>query len=264
MLKILFKTLLLVALFFSTWWLFYQVNWMDVLKVSETTTTLEEKFGDLMWDYFNKNDLEIKDNNIVDPINSLLKHICEQNNIDRNKISLHIINSEDINAFALPNNHIIIFSGLLRSAQNQGEVSGVISHELAHLELSHVMKKLVKEIGLSVIISATTGNNSSTVIIESLKHITSTAYDRSLEQAADIAAVDYLVNANINPEDFANFLFTLTSGNETFDKYSSWLSTHPYPKERAEYVIAYFKDASFKYQEVVSDSVWNELQVAIR
>jgi Zn-dependent protease with chaperone function len=67
----------------------------------------------------------------------------------RNQIPLHfnVVRSSEVNAFALPNGHLIVYSGLISNSENQEEFCGVISHEIAHIILNHVMKKLVKEIG---------------------------------------------------------------------------------------------------------------------
>ena len=64
----------------------------------------------------------------------------------------------EVNAFALPNGHLVIYSGLILNSDNQEQFSGVICHEIAHIRLKHVIKKLIKELGFSVIISMTTGS----------------------------------------------------------------------------------------------------------
>ena len=77
---------------------------------------------------------------------------------------------------------------------------------MAHCELNHVMKKLIKEIGLGVLISITTNGNGD-MLREALKVLSSTAFDRDLEREADIKAVEYLNNTGVSAEPFANFLY---------------------------------------------------------
>ena len=101
---------------------------------------------------------------------------------DREIIKVHVLNKDEINAFALPNGHLIIYSGLINNSGNQEELTGVICHEIAHIELNHVMKKLIKEIGLSVLISMTTGKGGSEIIKETAKMLSSSAFDRKLEK----------------------------------------------------------------------------------
>ncbi|MBP9689255.1 MAG: M48 family metallopeptidase [Bacteroidia bacterium] len=163
----------------------------------------------------------------------------------------------------MPGGHLIIYSGLIQNADNQEELSGVICHEIAHIQLSHVMKKLVKEIGLTALISMTTGNGSGEIIKETAKMISSSAFDRSLEKEADIKAVDYLINAKINPEPFANFLYKLSVKENETTKYLTWISTHPESKERAEYIIEKIKDNKVKFEKILTTQTWEKLKTIV-
>jgi predicted Zn-dependent protease len=261
--KIIIQGAISVLLFFGTWFVLTKIDWVSVLKVQKVTDKTEEKLGDLFWEIFQRTEKENKDQFIVNSIDSIVTQICIANNIDRTFIKVHILNKEDINAFALPNGHLIVYSGLVINSDNQEELSGVICHEIAHIKLNHVMKKLVKEIGLSVLISMTTGNGGSEIIKETAKMLSSSAFDRSLEKEADIKAVDYLVNAKINPEPFAEFLFKLSETENEATKYLSWISTHPDSKERAEYIIEYSKNKKTNYTGVMSTDTWDKLKVKL-
>ena len=167
---------------------------------------------------------------------------------------------DEINAFALPNGHLVIYSGLILNADNQDELAGVICNEIAHIELNHVMKKLTKEIGLSVLISITTGNGGTEVIKQTLKILSSSAFDRSLEKEADMKAVDYLVNANINPNNFANFLYKISETDSNIESYITWVSTHPESNERANYIIEQSKGKLKQFKSILSNDTWNTLK----
>jgi predicted Zn-dependent protease len=131
---------------------------------------------------------------------------------------------------------MVVYSGLLKAVKNDGELAGVLGHELAHMELSHVMKKLGKEVGLSVLISITTGELGGDAIKEVIGMLSSSAYDRKLEKDADVQAVKYLMKAGIDHNDFANFLDRLGQEEAGVPKELSWLSTHPDSRERAKYI----------------------------
>jgi predicted Zn-dependent protease len=222
---------------------------MKLLDIEQTTQNTEEKIGDLFWKMLKSSETEISSDSIVAPVDSMLTRICTTNSIDRKKVKLHLLRKDEINAFALPNNHLVVFSGLIAACENEAEFYGVIGHELAHMEKNHVMNKLVKEIGLSVLISMSTGNVNAEVIKETLKHLSSTAYDRSLETEADLTAADYLINAGIEPEPFANFLYRLADETKNLPNQIYWISTHPESKERAEKIIEHIKGKSFPKAE---------------
>lgn len=262
--KTIIQGVLSILLFFATWIALKQIDWMKVFKVQQATDKTEQKLGELFWEAIEKSEKEIKNVHVVNSIDSLVTHICKTNNIDRAKLKIHVLQKDDINAFALPNGHLIIYSGLILNSDNQEELTGVICHEMAHIELNHVMKKLVKEIGLSVLISMTTGSGSAEGIKEAAKILSSSAFDRSLEKQADIKAVDYLLNAKVNPEPLADFLYKLSDREHDAAKYLTWISTHPDSKERAEYIIKYCKGMLMDYKPILSDETWRKLKESVK
>jgi len=258
--KTIIQGLITIMLFFSTWFVLTQIDWVSVFRVQKVTEKTEEKLGELFWEIFQKSEKEDKNPFVVNSVDSIVTKICSANKIDRKFIKVHILDKEDINAFALPNGHLIVYSGLIINSDNQEELSGVISHEIAHIQLNHVMKKLVKEIGLSVLISMTTGKGGSEIIKETAKMLSSSAFDRGLEKEADIKAVDYLINARVNPEPFANFLYKLSDMENETTKYLTWISTHPDSKERAKNIIEYSRDKKVTFEAILTNDTWDKLK----
>lgn len=258
--KTITQGLITIVLFFSIWFGLMQIDWVKLFKVRKITDKTEEKLGDLFWKSVQQNEVENTNLYVAKAIDSLVTKICVSNNIDREYIKVHIFENEEINAFALPNGHLVIYTGLITSAANPEELSGVICHEIAHIELKHVMKKLVKEIGLSTLISLTAGNGGTQIIKESAKMLSSSAFDRTLEKEADIKAVDYLVNAKINPAPYADFLYKLASSEDEASAYWQWLSTHPDSKERSEYIVEYSKNKMTKFTSVIASDTWDKIQ----
>jgi predicted Zn-dependent protease len=262
--KIIIQGVITILLFIGTWYALTQIDWVKVFEVQKVTDKTEQKLGELFWEVFKKTEEENKNTHVVNSIDSIVTHICKSNKINRETIKVHVLNKDEINAFALPNGHLIIYSGLIYNSDNPEELMGVICHEIAHIELNHVMKKLVKEIGLSVLISMTTGNGGAEIIKETAKMLSSSAFDRNLEKEADIKAVDYLTTAKVNPEPFANFLYKLSSKEHEATKYLTWISTHPDSKERAEYIIAYSKDKLTDYKPILSNEMWEKLKEELK
>jgi predicted Zn-dependent protease len=258
--KPILQLLIIVCIFFASWFIINQVNWMQLFKVEKLNKKTEEKLGDLFWDYFKHTQKEIDRKEITAGIDSILTKICISNNIDTTLIKVHIFENSEINAFALPNNHLVIYSQLILSAENEAELSGVICHELAHLQMNHVMKKLIKEIGLSALISMTAGNSGAEIVKQAARTLSSSAYDRNLEKEADIKAVEYLVNAKIDPEPFAEFLYKMAEKDTDNLNFLVWVSTHPDSKERAEYVLEYSKEMTKEIQPILNPDTWNKMQ----
>ena len=106
----------------------------------------------------------------------------------------------------------------------------------------------------------TIGAGGGQVVKETAKMLSSSAFDRTLEKEADIKAVDYLINAKINPRPFANFLFKLSAKENEATKYLNWMSTHPDSKLRAKYIIDYGNGKKTEYHDVLELETWNKLR----
>jgi predicted Zn-dependent protease len=262
--KTILQGAIIVVLFVSAFFALSRIDWMKIFKVQQVTDQTEEKLGDLFWNVFEKSGKEVKDVYVVNAIDSIITKICQANDIDRKKLKPHVLASDEINAFALPNGHLVINTALIFESDHQDELAGVIAHELAHIELNHVMKKLVKEIGLSVLISMTTGSNGAETIKEAARMLSSSAFDRKLEKDADIKAVEYLVNAQVNPEKFAEFLYKFAEGEQDNLALLTWISSHPDSKLRAEYIIEQSKKKSESYQFIISDVTWHRLKQQVK
>jgi predicted Zn-dependent protease len=262
--KTILQGAIIVVLFVSAFFALSRIDWMRVFKVQQVTDQTEEKLGDLFWKVFEKSGKEVKDRDVVNAIDSIISNICEANDIDRKKLKPHVLSSEEINAFALPNGHLVINTALILESGHQDELAGVIAHELAHIELNHVMKKLVKEIGLSVLISMTTGNKGAETIKESARMLSSSAFDRKLEKDADLKAVEYLVNTKVNPEKFAEFLYKFADAEQDDHVLSTWISTHPDSKSRAEYIIEQSKNKSASYKPILADVTWVSIKQQVK
>jgi len=258
--KSLNQGVIIIAFFLSIWTLLTEINWVKLFKIEQATQYSEEKLGDLFWEVIKKSNEEITDTTVVQTVDRIFNRITKANSINRSTIKLHVVKKDEINAFALPNGHLVIHSGLITKSKSPEEIAGVLSHELAHIELKHIMKKMISEIGLSVLINITTGNTNSEAIKETVKVLSSSSFERSLEKEADIKALEYMIQAKINPRPFAQFLYRLSLIEDPNAKYLEWVSSHPISKDRSEYINAYLKDKTFIYSEIIPQSNWLSLQ----
>jgi predicted Zn-dependent protease len=263
MVKTILQFVLIAACFFAMWFGLSRIDWMTLFNVEEKSKGIEEKLGELYWDLIKTMNDEIEDDEVISPVDSLISRICERNDIDRKKIKLHLVSSDEVNAFALPDNHMVVFTGLIEECRNEAELCGVIAHELAHLEKGHIMDKLIKEIGLSVLLSMTTGSGRPEIIRQAVKVLTSSAYDRKLEMEADQVGTEYLINAGINPEAFATLMFRMASREKDLPDELFWITTHPGSEERTKAILDHASEKEFK-EEIILDSIqWTSLKESI-
>jgi predicted Zn-dependent protease len=165
-----------------------------------------------------------------------------------------VVEDEMINAFTLPGANILVTTGLIGFAGSAEELAAVIAHEMAHVEKRHVVSRLVKELGLSVL---TSGDQF--VVGEVTRIMTSTGFDRRQEQDADAFACVLLEEAQIEPRTLATFFRKLKEDqdNELLEKFEI-VSTHPNFTSRIRYVLEYVPDEDFEAVPIVMD--WEAVQ----
>ncbi len=262
--KVILQFLVFVLLFMTGWGLFSLVDWKSHMNREVRGDQLEEKLGSIIREAVQAREDVVIDNEILGPVDSLLTHICKKNEIDRDRIQLVIIDRDEINAFALPGGHLGIFTGLIKEAENEAELAGVLAHEVAHISLNHVMDKMIKELGFSVLVSIATGNATGETIGSAIRIITSNAYSRSLEEEADQYAAEYLISANINPESYSEFLYRMSRNKSELPEQLKWLETHPDPEARAMHILELIPDNEKAYHSVLGQKTWENLQNRIK
>ncbi len=228
--KLLIQSVISVSVLLAVYLTLNSIDWMTIFKVKQAIQKSEEKIGTLVWDYYLIDKVEITNDSLVVKVDSLFQQLCITNKIDQHSIQLHIVESDEINAFSLPGNQIVVNKALIDSCNDTDQLASVLAHELAHLELNHITKKLIKEFGLTILITSSGSGEISGAIKEISKLLSSTAYDRQNEKEADLQAVKYLQNASIDPNALIEFLQKIES------KELSWISTHPNTQERITYI----------------------------
>lgn len=148
----------------------------------------------------------------------------------------HVIDDDkQINAFAIPGGGIYLYSGLLKAAESEAEVAGVLAHEIAHVTERHVAERLVASYGLSALASLALGQNPS-LLAQLATQVVGTGvllkYSRDQESEADATAIPFLVRAGYNPDGLVTFFERMAKAAGTTPGVLELLQTHPAPETR--------------------------------
>jgi predicted Zn-dependent protease len=243
-----------VALFF---WL-RSIDWVGMFNLEKHSRETEEKLGDLFWEHIGDEGEQITDSMTVVIMDSLVNRICVANAIPREQIKVHVFRADVVNAFAMPGGHLVVNSALIRDCKSPEQLCGVLAHEIAHIQLRHVMGKLTREVGAAVLLGITTGGSDSGLLAELIASLSSKAFDREMEKEADLKAVEYLTHAHIDARPFADFLFSAEENGT--DSPLRWLSTHPSSKERQDYVNQEIDKTQTETNAVISSESWLNLK----
>jgi|ERR1041385_8947618 predicted Zn-dependent protease len=255
---------ILAMIFFGTWFLLSRIDFITFFKVEELTRDNEQKLGALILDTVKKGHPELESDSVRDCVENIKQRLCAANGIEDSSITIHILRMEDVNAFALPGRHIIVYTGLLSYCNSPEELSGVLAHEIGHIENRDVMKKLLNEVGLSMLMTIAGGGSGREITREVVKLLSSTAFDREQEARADLYAVRMMAKADIDPEHLANFLFRLSQEKNNIPKYLEWLSTHPNSQDRSSEILKLRKQETFHPKPLASGDRWAAVEKIVR
>lgn len=170
-------------------------------------------------------------------------------------LTIDVVRVKQVNAFALPGNHIFVFSGLIDRTRNPDELAGVLAHEIGHLELRHPTRGMVQQLGLSAVVSLMFGGNAAGDVAYMA---TTLSYTREMEREADARAIALLQRARIHTGGLASFFRVLKDGEEGDGPLPDWLSSHPGLEER----VAAAEGAATKDDggPALTDAEWRAVQ----
>jgi beta-barrel assembly-enhancing protease len=151
-----------------------------------------------------------------------------------------LVNSDVVNAFAVPGGFIYINRGIVAKAANLSEFAGVLAHEIAHVEHRHGVEQMERaqtaNAGLSlayILLGRTPGTVERTAVGVG-GNLWLAGHSREAENEADASAVDMLVAAGIHPRGLPGFFRTLLNERDgaSGGGAAQWFSTHPTTEDR--------------------------------
>lgn len=154
-----------------------------------------------------------------------------------------VVNASDINAFALPGGPMFVNRGMIEAARSEGEMAGVMAHEISHVALRHGTAQATKSQGAGVqlgaiggaILGAIIGGNVGDIVAQGTQLGLGAyllKYSREYETQADILGSQILARAGYDPLDLARMFETIEK--EGGNRGPEWLSSHPNPGNRQE------------------------------
>ena len=185
-----------------------------------------------------------------------------------------VVNARDINAFALPGGPLYINRGTIQAAGSEGELAGVIAHEIAHIALRHgtaqateaqSAKFQLPAIG-GAILGAIIGGTTGSIIAQGTQFGLSTyflKYSRDYERQADILGAQIMANAGYDPRDLANMFQRIERQGGSGGP--EWLSSHPNPGDRYDRINREARLLNVNASRATQDTAqFNRIQAELR
>ena len=185
--------------------------------------------------------------------------IRKLSNREFRKFHFKIVDSSEINAFALPGGYVYITRGILAALNSEAELASVIGHEISHITLHHGAKMMVRSIGAQIlslggVIASPENAGKWLMISSSLSQQINMGYGRSAELDADAQGMMNSVDAGYKPLAMVKFLRNLRNQEiMSGQSYHGFQASHPDTRERIVKARLLADSLSRKYPSTIQN-----------
>ena len=181
--------------------------------------------------------------------------------------TIKVIDSDEVNAFALPGGYFFVNKGLILAADNEAELAGVMAHEIAHVAARHAMENqgkgsLINYASLAGIIFG--GPIVSQVLYNGggiLAGLASLKFSRGAEEEADDLGVQYLYASGYDPTAMATMFEKLASKSKKKPgTVAKLFSTHPQSLDRRDKSLTLVSRFPEKEEYIISTSEFQRVK----
>lgn len=152
-----------------------------------------------------------------------------------------VLDTELVNAFALPGGYVYVTRGLLALANSEAELAGVLAHEISHVTARHSAERYsqstLAQLGIGLVGVLTGGHTAQLAGLGAQAYLS--AYSRDQESEADAVGIGYLSAAGYDPGAMVSFLQQMDRNDRLRSRLSgerrqvAFFSTHPRTSDRA-------------------------------
>ncbi|MFT3884706.1 MAG: M48 family metallopeptidase [Flavobacteriales bacterium] len=149
-------------------------------------------------------------------------------------LHFHVVEDDQVNAFALPGGHIVVYTGLLDKLATPPELAALLAHEATHVEKRHTTRGIARNLSGTLFLALVAGD--ATAIAGTVAHhvdeLRGLSYSRSLEREADAIGMQRMHAAHVDPQGMVDLLHVLEQSGADMPESMAFLSSHPLTKER--------------------------------
>lgn len=189
---------------------------------------------------------QVTDPLVYDYLSAIIYRLVPSAPLQSRDLTLVLIDSPAINAFAVPGNIVGVNGGLFLNAESEQQFASVLAHELAHLSQRHFARRLEQQqmsapltiagMVAGIILSAVTQSDIGIAAIAGTQAMAvqnMLAYSRSHEQEADRVGMEILANSGMNPRGMPEMFEIMMRQNRLQgNRMPEYLSTHPLTQSR--------------------------------
>jgi predicted Zn-dependent protease len=175
-------------------------------------------------------------NRYINVLGDSIARLSDERNLDWH---FYVVDSKEVNAFAVPGGFIYVNRGLIERTNKMDELAGVLGHEIGHVTNRHSVKLMEKQQGASLglalgcILTNTCNNQAVGAGVNIGASALFAKFSRNDEREADESGVKYVTRAGIDPRGIPDmFRILLDERRVRPGGVSAWFSTHPLEEDR--------------------------------
>lgn len=175
-------------------------------------------------------------NRYVNVLGDSIARLSDDRNLDWH---FYVVNSEEVNAFAVPGGFIYVNRGLIERAAKMDQLAGVLGHEIGHVINRHTVKLMEKQntanigVTLACVLTNVCSNPATGTVINVAGSAVFAKFSREDEQQADESGVRYVTRAGIDPRGIPEMFRILISERKSNPgAVEAWFATHPTEESR--------------------------------
>ena len=239
------------------------IEYSGVLEEEEITVLSaeqERRFGERILDAYLSEHREMHTDELDAALSAITNRLLAGMKERQHDYEFYAVENAQINAFTLPGGIILLNSGLIEFSDSPEELAAVIGHEIGHAVHDHVINRIAREIGVTVLLTVITGGDP-LLLSEVTKLLTSASFDRSLEREADQYAMSLLESCAINPRVLASLFRRMEEARASNLDKLEFLSTHPTHRARLRAALSYELQSDFVADPFELD--WERLRASL-
>jgi hypothetical protein len=184
--------------------------------------------------------------------------------------TIKVVDSDDVNAFALPGGFFYVNRGLILAADNESELAGVMAHEIAHVAARHAMENQGKmqAINYGLLAAIIFGGGIAGAVAQNAGGFTQLLsflkFSRNAEEEADQLGVQYLYAAGYDPTGMATMFEKLNSKNKKKPgTIAKIFASHPQSVDRRDTSLALVARFPEREEYVISTSEFDRTKATL-
>ncbi|NUO63602.1 MAG: M48 family metalloprotease [Gemmatimonadaceae bacterium] len=177
-------------------------------------------------------------NRYINVLGDSISKLADSRNLDWH---FYIVDSPEVNAFAVPGGYIYVNRGLIERTDRMDELAGAMGHEIGHVVKRHSVKQMEKQnaaslgVNVACVLTSVCNSQAAAAAINIGGAAVFAKFSREDEAEADQEGIKNVVRAGISPEGMPSLFQKLLDERRTKpDAVSGWFASHPMEEDRIQ------------------------------